>query len=157
MRIVLAILMCACSLAMASVSQAQTIGELRATAIVATAQVRAAIVQMTADAPTPTPAPTRTPTETPAPTSTPTPTSTPLPTSTPTPDTRMTVVYRSLERLTEPLPSATPLVASNAARPKSQPDYAQAVALAVLGVIAIAGITLLYRLVFGKERTEPNE
>lgn len=124
-------------------AQTFTPGELRATAVMADAQVTADALRRRVDAPTLTPRPTLTPTDTPAPTST----ATVWPTATDTP---------------APLPTATPTMASTStsvamaapvATPKPTPTVAQSsdrtatylMAAVVVGLVVVAVWALLFR------------
>ena len=91
-------------------AQTYTPGELRATAIMANAQVIADAQRRRTDAPTSTPRPTPTETETPEPTATRTPTGMPTETATPTmvpTVTQMATASATVQPTATPVPAAT--------------------------------------------------
>ena len=128
-------------------AQTFTPGELRATAVMANAQVSADAQRRRIDAPTSTPRPTLTPTDTPAPTNTRTPS--PVPTETTSPTTpapanapTSTQAVATIARMSAPT--------AQAEAPKRGADVGQAALILVLGVVAIAGLAFLYRWIVGK-------
>lgn len=128
-------------------AQTFTPGELRATAIVAGAQDRADAIRRQLDAPTLTPRPTLTATDTPSPTNTSTPSPVPTETTKPTTPAPMNAPTSTQVVATITLMSAP---TAQIEAPKQGADVGQAALILVLGIVTIAGLMILYRLVVGK-------